>query len=525
MTEGAEAATSTEQRLPPLDGCVAMLLVVAIAVGRTALAPPSLWRDDAWVALVHRAPVGDALRMGVTSPGFALLLRLWMAVAGFSELRAQLPAFVAFAVTPAVLDMFARRLGLAWPFALLAGTLLVTSTPFVDVAARVKSYSTDALAAVVALWLAWEVVEEPASARRWLVFAAGAAVLTAVTSSVLPVVVSGFVVALLAAARAGALLRRPVLAAAGGYAAFAAVWWVTLISKATTRSLKVSFGGAMIPGRPGESRWAGIYARLTDLVGHVTPLAAHHVPGALVFLAAAVAIGSARRPRLTLLLVVPFAVAVVLALEKAAPLGGGGPITVNGSRIDVHLYPPLALLAAVGLADVLTVLSEQRLLHWRAAPVVAVALVGGLVLTAPRSSYPREDTKAFIRAAEEAKGPDDLLVIQTDARYQFGLYSRRPVHIVFSRRFESGFTVATSEPGVDVWGGGRTEDGNSDSAVLGLVPAPPPRPAPTNERVLVVSSAFYSAPTGVDDWLKRSGYRQAWQRTAPGAVYQEWLRR
>jgi len=101
------------------------LTAIAISLGRRSLAPASLWRDDAWVAIVHRAPIGDALRMGVAAPGFSLLL---------------------------------------------------TSVPFIEVSGRVKSYSTDAFAAVVVMWLAWNVHEEPTSVRRWIIFAVGAGI-------------------------------------------------------------------------------------------------------------------------------------------------------------------------------------------------------------------------------------------------------------------------------------------------------------------------------------------------------------
>jgi hypothetical protein len=510
---------------PEVDRAVVVaLLVAAVGLGRSALAPASLWRDDAWVALVHRAPLTDALRMGVTSPGFSLGLRLWLTVVGFSELRAQIPEFAAFVLTPALLYMFARRVGLQWPVAILAAGLLLTAPPFVAVAGRVKSYSFDALAGVLSMWLAWLVVEQPESDLRWAALGVGAAVLTAVTSSVAGVVVGGFVVALIVAWKAHALFRRRVVAAVGGYAAFGLLWWLFFISRATTPSLKVSFGGAMIPGRPGQSRWAGVYARLGDLAGHFTRLAVHHVPVALAFLAVAVAIGTARRLELTLLLIAPVVIAVILAIKKVAPLGGGAPISANGSRIDVHLYPSVALLFAMGFVDLLTVGSELRLVHRLAAPVLTVVVVGGLLLTARTSTYPQEDTKALIQEAERSIRPGDLLVVQTDARYAFGLYSRAPIRIVFSRRFESGFTVATSEPDVLVMGGGRTEDGNSDAAVLGLIKVPPPPPPPTAGRVIVVSSTYFSAPTGVDKWLTSGAYSLASERLEPGAVLQLWTR-
>jgi len=511
--------------LTPTNSTVVVVLGFgAILLTRIELAPTSLWRDDAWVALVHRAPLTDVVRMGVTAPGFAFLIREWLAIVGFSELRAQLPEFVAFAVTPPLVYLLAVRMGVRRTIGLLAAVLVLTSGPLMEVAGRVKSYSFDALGGVAAMWAAWGVVERPQSGKRWATLAAASMLLTILTSAVADVVAAAFAVAILSAAQAGVLFRRHVLIAVGGYTAFAALYWATVLSPTMTPSLRISFGGAMIPGAPGQSRWAGIHVRLADLVSHFTPLAAHHASQALGLLVVAVAVGTARRFQLTLLLALPVVIAVVLALRRIAPLGGGGPITVNGSRIDVHLYPSLALLFAVGVGDLIDGLSELRLIHRHAAPALALVASAALVLTAKAPGYPQEDTKGLIRAAEAAAGPADSVVIQTDTRYQFGLYSRAPVQIIFSRRFENGFTVATKEPHILIMGSGPTEDGNSDSAVFGLVPVPPPPKPPSTPRVWVVSSTFYSAPTGVDAWLRSVGYQDVMQRTAPGAVLQEWAK-
>jgi len=178
----------------------------------------------------------------------------------------------------------------------------------------------------------------------------------------------------------------------------------------------------------------------------------------------------------------------------------------------------------MGFVDLVTVGTELRLVHRLAAPVLTVIVVGGLLVTARVSAYPQEDTKVLIQDAERSIRPGDLLVIQTDARYAFGLYSRAPIHIIFSRRFESGFTIATTEPGVLVLGGGPTEDGNSDSAVLGLIKVPLSPPPPTAARVIVVSSTYFSAPTGVDKWLTSGAYSLASERLEPGAVLQLWTK-
>ena len=491
-------------------------------LGRSGLAPSSLWRDDAWVALVQRAPLHTAIHMGVTSPGFSIALREWLAVVGYSELRAQLPAYAASVLAPPLLYLLALRLRLRWPTALLAAVLLATSVPFIGVTDRVKPYSVGVLGAIIMMWIGWRVVEQPRVARRWAYLAIAAVGLTIMTAAVIGAVVGAFAVAIVAAWQAGALLRRHVAGAVAGYALFATGWWIAVLSHATTPSLKVSFGGAMIPAHAGQSRWAGIYARLSDLVGHFTPLTLHHAGAALVLLAVALLVATARRPLVLLLVVAPVAIAVVLALRRIAPLGGGGPITVNGSRVDVYLYPSLALLFAAVVEDILSLAAELRLAHRLVAPAVAFLLVAGLVATASRGAYPEEDTKSLIRSAEAAAAPGDSIVVQTDARYQYALYTRWPIQVILSRRFESGFTVDVQHRDIIVMGGGSQEDGNSDSAVLGLVPPTKPPSPPTTSRVFVVTSRFYSAPTGVDKWLSSGGYHQVMNHEMPGAALELW---
>jgi len=502
----------------------ALLALVSGTLALSALGPSSLWRDDAWVALVHRVSFTQALRMGVTAPGFTMAMRTWLWVVGFSELRAQIPAFLAFVATPPLLYLLALRMRLRWPAALLAATLLATSAPLLEVAGRVKVYSFDALAAVVVLWLGWDAAEEPAAPVRWVALAGGATLLTVMTSSSATAVAGAFLVALLAAWRAGVHRRGYVVGAVAGYGLFGLVWWRAVVARASTPSLKISFSGAMIPGKPGQARWAGIYARLADLVGHFTPLAPHHVPFFLVLLAVAVALGTARRPELTLLVVTPLAVAVVFALRRVAPLGGGSVITVNGSRIDVHLYPPLALLLAAGFESLLEVAGELRLAHRAAATVSSLALVAALIATASSPTYPLEDTKPLVADVEREATPADVVIVQTEARYQFALYTHWPRRIVFSRRFETGFTVATPQPNVVIMGSGPAEDGHSDSAVFGLVPSPPPPPAPTAPRVFLLTSTFYTSPKDVEDWLSAGGYVQTADRVLAGAALEVWSR-
>src|SRR5262245_6792395 len=72
------------------------LRVLAVWLPVGALSPPSLWRDDAWQALVVRVDRWDDIgRMGQSAPGFSVLLQLWLSLVGFSSMAAQTLPFAA----------------------------------------------------------------------------------------------------------------------------------------------------------------------------------------------------------------------------------------------------------------------------------------------------------------------------------------------------------------------------------------------------------------------------------------------
>ena len=61
-----------------------------------------LWYDDAWVALSQRAPLSQAIHMGVGAPGFTIVMRWWMGLAEGSIPWAQTFALVPLLFAPFV---------------------------------------------------------------------------------------------------------------------------------------------------------------------------------------------------------------------------------------------------------------------------------------------------------------------------------------------------------------------------------------------------------------------------------------
>ncbi len=142
--------------------------MVALWLRVPGLTTLGLYRDDAWPALATEAGLFDALRMGVTTPGFELFLRFWLS---FSRTTpwAQIPALTAAVLTIAGVYVLARRLDCGRVAAAVAGGLLTLSPVNVLYATRVKPYQFDALSAVAIIAAAVAVVDRPSSRRRWAV--------------------------------------------------------------------------------------------------------------------------------------------------------------------------------------------------------------------------------------------------------------------------------------------------------------------------------------------------------------------
>jgi hypothetical protein len=502
-----------------VDVVATTALIVGGALLRTpGLAPPSLWRDDTWVALVHKASPAEAIRMGLTSPGFSAIMRAWFGLVGFSELRAQLPAFLAGIAAPVALYFLARRIGLRRITALLAAVLLATAQPFVDVSVRVKQYSYEALAGVVLMWLAWEVVTRPESPRRWYALAAGSVVLTTISTAVSPLVAGALAAAVLAAAAKGVLRRRHVAIALGAVAAFALIWWLVVVHPASSnRVLRIFYDGAYIKASPGHPTWYSAYTRVGDVFTHFLPFGTKPVGPVMVLAIEAAIVLLVRRRILAVLVLTPLAIAIVLAWLRVAPLGSGSVALVTGSRTDVYLYSALALLLAAGVEQTVSLLSRG------AAPVVAAFAVVVLVASATSTKYPAEDTKPLVQQLERLARPSDAIVVHSDSRLPFALYTTWPTEIVFTHRDPIGFTVSVRRRYLDVQGGGSGEDGHSDEAVWGLVqPHPRPKPLPDRPRVFILGSHFYTNPLALENALKDAGYQRRWDKETPGATLQLW---
>jgi hypothetical protein len=440
----------TERRRQSLlwDAAAAVLLTaLAIVLRLRPLGPSSLWFDDAWAALVVRAhTLHDVLLAGATAPGYAVVLKGWTWVAGFSELKAQMPALVAGVLAPPTLFLVLRarrvgRLGAA------AGALvLVASVVHMTYSTRVKEYTLDSLVSVLLLGVVLWLADDVSSGRRWWIYLGTSVVAVLLSSPALVIVASSLCIVVVMLARQGVGALRVAVAPALIAAVFGVLWWALMLRPRVDEPLKAYWKGYYIPHDRGVAHAVWVLARgLKDVfVGLVpvptTPAAALVVPAAVIVMLVA------RRFVPVLLLVVgPLAVAIVLAAAQEAPLGTG--------RTDIYLYPGLAM--AIGLAvDELAGVSERV-----TAAALAVVVLVTAVAFQPALAYPKRYARPLVDEVSRSAAPSDTILVRPSDDFAFGLYSRWPVTFFRSHDIEPGFVV-------------RVE--RNRLFFPGLIPHPPP---------------------------------------------------
>jgi hypothetical protein len=428
------------------------LIGVALAVRVPALSTSGLYRDDAWPLLATRTDLGRAVRMGVTTPGFELFIRTWGGLRP-ATWWAQAPALVASVAAVAVAYLLARRLGCRPAAALVAGGVLALAPMAVLFATRVKPYAFDAVSCLIVLALAVRLAERP-GAKRWAALAAACVAAPVFSASVLPVALTAMAWcgwrAFMAfghaagtaswhaagtASETNAFGRRLAVAVPSAYAVLVAGYAAAVLGNVPP-PLRDSWASHYVDG-PASARFvldefaAGMFYRH----GPTGPLLLAAVFGGVVW---------ARRD-LAPLLLGPVVLAFGLAVADRAPFGGG--------RIDVYLYPCLALALALAVEQVLT---GWKTLDRVPAPAAALAVAGALVVFAAtdgrrhveRNPYPGADTAELIAAVRGQAAPGDGVVVAPFTRYAFALYDRPRPEVILSSRYSTGFTVASRDPDV-----------------------------------------------------------------------------
>ena len=449
----APAEVGPPGRLTGNDIAIAVtFLVAAVALRSPGLGPPSLWLDDAWMALVHR--VDDpfvVMRMAVTAPGFGLLLKGVFSVLGFSEVAAQALPFVAGVVAAPGVFLLARRLAVDPWVAALGASMVLLSPVHVAYSTNVKPFTLDLVLALLLTWRAFEVAWEPSNVRLSRLALLGA-LATFVSGSVAPVALVAVVAPALPGLRRGDLRQ---LLWPSAYVILLLGWGAALRSQAVPEPL-TSYWSAHLSTTPLDPMVL-IWDVVVGFVGG-------QLLGAVVIavlLAGVVKMTSTQR----FLLLGPLVVAAAASFA-GVPLGTG--------RTDIYLYGALALAVAVSL--------DRWTIRGRTAVIMLVIVLGWMLLPVPRANYAdptgtmQEETRPLVeRAGREIGATDQLFTL--GSYYAVALYGPWDFTVYSAPRTTQGWW-----PMID------------DQRVVRLPFAPTPEaladspPVPTGDRVFLLHS-------------------------------------
>jgi Dolichyl-phosphate-mannose-protein mannosyltransferase len=425
------AVRPTEPRVTRVDALIALAFVAAAFwLRHRQLGPPSLWLDDAWPALVIKTPWASITKVGLTAPGYAVLVKSWLYVTGFSETKAQSVAFTAGIVAPALLWLLCLWRGLGRPAAAVAATVMLTAPADIVYSARVKQYTLDSVLVIIVLALAWRLLDHPGDTARWVALVAGCALATATSATVIPVVGGALLAAIVSTWRDNRPRFRVAGILVGTYSLFALVWWRVVLRPRLGTALREYWSAFYVSTKSPKAFATSLLTAAARFSHGFT-----RIPGAVIvilFVAAAFVV-IRMRTDLAILFLAPPAFAVALATRDIAPIGTG--------RTDIYLYPVLALLLAVAVSEATS--------QYRSGTALALILVVACLATAtvPRT-YPRENIKpAIARLVRDAQSTDTVLVYP-GGRYALALYAppEWPIQIYQSTAVTNGFDVRIRRP-------------------------------------------------------------------------------
>lgn len=477
-------------------------LVLLYSVYRRSvdLDPGSLWLDDAWVAVLSRAPdLGAMLANGSTSPPiFNALVALSIAAVPDLEIAAQLVPFAGGLLAIAATSWAALLLTRSAVCAVFAAAVYACDPFAIEFAARVKQYSTDALVSVLLL-ATFHLLLERYSPRRLWTFAALASI--GLFLSTLSVFVAGVLVP---TALATLYLRRdrePVpiasLAAAGTMTTAAALFLYLgflrgIDSAVTTEYWRDSY----LPTESAGALFAGVanvVALWLDRLLHGFPEGV--LPGVVAIGLVLLALGALHlwlagfRAHLVAAIGIPLLVFAASAAQRL-PLGSG--------RVELFLMPLLACGLACGVALALRLPNERLRTGALALAIVFAAIQ---LPSARLALYPAQHVAPLVDVLNEELKPGDRLVTNLHGSFALSLYGPWPIELVRDDRLMTQFHPEPILEGFSV-----AEDTD-------LGPIERLRPS----RVFVFGSHYpANYPPQMIEGLAGLGYQVSWISEEPG---------
>lgn len=402
----------------------------------------SLWYDEAycwWVA--SQVPLGEMLRLSareVIPPLYYLLLRLWIPLAGATEVALRWPSVLLGVLTVAGAARLAWRLTRSAVGAVVAALLFAVGTPFLWASREVRMYGPLLAWTLLADVALLEVFTAPPARRRfWAWLWAGATLVALYTQATTPfwLIGQGLIALLLLAEHTirdtkyeirntKSVFRIP-------YSVFRVPSLRTLLPPALTVAvLYLPLAWVLAKMAPqAQTYWHGFMPPpylLRLSVGGLTVM--EHLPSEIAEGAAGLILLSAMvapllgRPSLRaglypLLYLIPLG--LVAHLFRQTPKWGARHAT---------LFAPAVYLAfAVGWGT----LGRWRSLWLRAVLVVplalSTALAGWFILQADRNlltdpQFARADWRAAARYVQEHRRPGEVVIVETGSVFPAWLY-------------------------------------------------------------------------------------------------------
>jgi hypothetical protein len=417
-------------------GCL-VLVVLSYVASRAQDRPAAVYYDDAWPLIGWKVDrLLDFRRAAYTSFGFVFLERVWLQLSSFSTVHARWPPLLFTLLIAPTFLVSALWMRIRYSAALLGAVLLVTSEELVSMSTHVKQYSLDVLLGILLLTAAKAILDQPASRRRWIVFA-GVSVLSMFTSfATAGVVAAGLIagtVALWREKRVDVKGRAALLVWPALVGVFALAWYALVLRPIIPFSQLNDFWSYGFLDLDGKHSW-----HLTYLLFQ----GAFTVPVvfALGTLAVSTIIVARYRPLLALAFGTPIVLAVIGSFARQIPLGAG--------RTDTWLYPSIVFLFVTALDIVLRTIDARAGSAGRrwvghggvvASGAVfaasAVLLVTFVVEDFPGGHdtygygiYPyQSEIVAAIPTLEARRRPSDLVIPANTFTFQYPLYAPQDV--------------------------------------------------------------------------------------------------
>jgi len=420
---------------------LALLVVFGAVIRAHGFTSFDLWFDDAWAAAPARASISQAIHMGLTAPGYTLLIRSWIRIDPAATWWAQTPAFIlGLLAIPAV---WALLRWFRWPrWIAIGGAVVVAAGPLlVQYSTRVKEYPFDLLACCLLLFLAERFRRDRTSADlAWLAAASVAGVFCS-ASCATAVVGVWLAVAVMAAAHRALWPRFAIWAGVTGagllavYALFLRKIPSVLNHNWRNRGYLVDYRSHVAFERTVTMVLGGfIHAFIGYPVPHDFFGAAGGLHAASVaiigLLVLAVAIGvpvlasvRSRSVEAALPAALVLCVAGILVVLDLVPLGDG--------RTDEVLYPALLVclgsIAAMLDARVRPAVSASSARRATAVGAAVAVLAAALTFGAfHRAQYPTLNLRGLAQRLAPLERPGDVVFVDTFNSFAWCYYGLSP---------------------------------------------------------------------------------------------------